>query len=126
MSFFDTTAPDWKIAWNDNGKQTVTLERETTTKDASGGPTQTWANVAGQVNVPCDVQPASGKVIARFLGKGLVVQYTIYLSQDIGARASDRLLFGTRNFQVVEGGYITGDMAGWPATAFVQEVPHSL
>ncbi len=125
MSFFDTVGEDWKIAWNDNGQQTVTLQRETTTKDASGGPVQTWANVPGAVDVPADIQSAGGNVRRRFMELGLVVTSTVYLSRDIDARASDRLVFGTRQFQIVEGGYQAGDMAGWPASAHVQEVASS-
>ena len=122
MSFFQTAADDWKVAWHDNGQQTITLQRQTTTKDTSGGPVQTWANVSGAVNVPADVQPAGGSIKKRFAQLGLVVSYTVYLSRDVGARASDRIVFGTRQFSIVEGGYESGEMNGWPAAAHVQEV----
>lgn len=124
MSFFDTASADWKPAWNDNGRQVVTLQRKSVVK-VGGVAADTWANVAGQVSVPCDLQPAGSSIRKRFAELGLVVQYTVYLSRDIGARASDRLTMGSRNFMVVEGGYQTGDMAGWPALANVQEVPSS-
>ncbi len=123
MSFFDTVSEDWKIAHADNGQQVVTLQRRTTaSKDTSGGPVSTsFANVAGAQDVPADVQSAGSNVRLRFMQKALVVSHTVYLSRDIGARAGDRIVYGTRTLMIVEGGYETGDMAGWPATAHVQE-----
>ncbi len=125
MSFFQTVEDDWRVAWNDNGQQVVTLQRGSTanvrSKGVSGGAKPEYGNVPGAVDVPCDVQSASASVQERFAERSLVVTSTVYLSRDIEARASDRLLFGSRVFLVQ--GYQAGDMAGWPASAHVQEVP---
>lgn len=101
-------------------RSTVTLQRKTTTKDASGGPVDTFANVAGAIAVPCDVQPASANTRQRFARMQQEVDFSIYLSQDIGATSTDRLVDDAGNlYLVVEGGYTAGGRGYllWPTMA---------
>ena len=129
MTFAIDNSGDWAYV---DGTVTVTLERESVTKDTSGGVLQSWAQIASCTG---DLQPASGTVKKRFEALGLVVQYTIYLSSDVGQIAAGiglpitacRFRIGTRKFQTVEGGYEAGydTLTGWPATAHVQEIPAS-
>ncbi len=110
-------------------RSVCTLKRQTSVKDTSGGPTQTFAPVVGATGVACDVQPASTDVRLRFAEMSMVVTSTIFLARDIGARASDRLdvVQGnhTRSFLVVEGGYMAGAQGywEWPAVCHAEEVP---
>ncbi len=105
-------------------RTTGTLQRQTSTK-AGGGPVAAYADVAGAVDVPCDVQPAGADEVLRFLQKGLVVSHTVYLASDIGAVASDLFITADgRTFLVLGGGYeppATG-YTQWPAQIHAQEI----
>ncbi len=105
-------------------RTTCTLRRQTSTK-AGGGPVAAYADVSGQQNVACDVQPAGADEVLRFLQKGLVVSHTVYLAQDIGARASDVIATADgRTFLVLGGGYEQGATGylQWPAQVHAQEI----
>ena len=106
-------------------KSTITLQRSTMTKDASGGASRSWANVAAGTNVKADIQPASSSVQFRYQQRSLFVSHTIFLATDIGALETDRITFGSRIFKIV--GYRKGDpgRASWPAVADVEEEPTS-
>ncbi len=104
-------------------RSTCTLRRQTSTK-AGGGPSAVYADVSGQTNVACDVQPAGADVVLRFRQLGLVVNHTVYLAADIGAQASDLIVTGGRTYLVIEGGYEPGATGylSWPAQAHVEEI----
>ena len=110
---------DWALV---DGTVTVTLVRQTSVKDTSGGPRLAWAAVTSCVG---DLQSARGTVKERFAQLGLIVEYTLYLSADVGALASDGFRYQDRLFTLVEGGYETDPfrLTGWPATAHVHEIP---
>lgn len=105
-------------------RSSCTLQRQASTK-AGGGPSASYANVQGAVNVPCNAQPAGADVVWRFLQRGLVVNHSVFLAQDIAARATDHLVMDDgRVFQLVEGGYEQGGAhyPQWPAVAHTKEV----
>lgn len=107
-------------------RSTGTLLRQTSTKDKVGpGASAAYAAVTGVQNVPCDVQPDGAAVEERLGQMVLMGKYAIYLSQDVGARASDLWQVGTRNFLIIDaGGYQAGGLAyqQWPAVLRAREV----
>lgn len=87
-----------------------TLQRSTSTKDASGGATKgAWSEVT---TAACDIQPASSDVREQYMQQKLVVSHSVFVADDVGARAGDRWLFGTRYFLVQ--GY-TPPAPGYPS-----------
>jgi len=100
-----------------------TLQRQTVTKDTSGGATRAWANVAGASDAPCDLQPASSAVRLQFQQQRQAVTHTLYLATDVGARAADRFVIGARTFLLIPGGYQAPapGYGQWPAVAHVEE-----
>ncbi len=104
-------------------RNTVALQRQSTTKDASGGPVQTFAVLVP--GVACDIQPASPSVREQFARLQQIVEYTVFLTKDIGATTSDRLVDGKGNVYLLgEGGYMAGDSLYplWPAVAHVRRL----
>jgi hypothetical protein len=79
--------------------QTLTLQRQTVTSDASGGSVRTFAAILNKV--PCAVTPASAAVVTDYARRDMVVDYTLYTTADIdtlvpgGAALGDRLTDGT-------------------------------
>lgn len=80
-------------------RTTGTLRRKTpTNKDASGGMVMVYANVSGQVDVPCDIQPASGTVRMQFMEMQANVSHTVFTQADTGAKAGDVWYSNSRTF----------------------------
>lgn len=102
-------------------RTTGTLQRFTYTKGTSGGQVLTPANVSGATDIACDIQPASGRIQEQYRQQHLHVTHSIWLAEDVGARATDRFISGSRVF-VIQGvrppapGYDS-----WPAVIDVQE-----
>lgn len=71
-------------------RSTCTLERKSTSKDASGGMVNTFAAVSGYSGISCDVQTASGTTQQRYMQEKTIVTHTIYFDQDVPAKAGDR------------------------------------
>ncbi len=104
-------------------RHSCTLQRQTTTKDASGGPVQSFSTIIA--GVPCAIQPASPSVREQFARLQQIVEYTVYLTQDIGATTSDRIVDEYGNtYLLVEGGYMAGDPVypEWPAVAHTRRL----
>lgn len=81
-------------------RTTGTLRRKTSaTKDASGGMTMTFADVTSQVDVPCDIQPASGLVRMQYMQPQSNVSHTVFTESDVGGKAGDIWVSGGRTFQ---------------------------
>src|SRR5580700_1328422 len=84
--------------------QSLTLERQTVSADASGGTTRTFAAVLE--NVPCAASPARASVVADYARRDMVVDYHVYTTADLdtlvtgGVRLGDRLTDGTRYYLV--------------------------
>lgn len=101
-------------------RTTVTLERQEITKDAAGGEIKVWEPVVE--DIPADVQPSSAHTVLAYMQQQIHVSHTIYLTQDVGARKTDRFTSSGRVFLIR--GYRPGAPGynQWPAIADVQEV----
>ncbi len=83
--------------------QSLTIERQTVTPDASGGATRTFAAILA--DVPCAVSPASTSVVADYAAD-MLVNYHVYTTTDLdnavsgGVALTDRLTDGTRYYLV--------------------------
>jgi hypothetical protein len=69
----------------------ATLQRQSTSKDASGGIVSVYAAVSGYSSVSCDIQPASGTIRDQYMRQGTFASHTLYFPDDIPAVAGDRL-----------------------------------
>ncbi len=74
----------------------VTVQRQTVTKDASGGMVQTYADL--YTDRACDIQPASGRVREQYMQQNLAVSHTIYLADAITILPGDRLVSNGHTF----------------------------
>lgn len=97
----------------------ATLQRETVLYDASGGQTKVWADLTA--DVPCDIQPASSQRVTVYAAKKIEVSHTIYLSQDVSAKATDRFVSGTRIFRIKGYKPSAPGYEEWPSEADVME-----
>jgi SPP1 family predicted phage head-tail adaptor len=80
--------------------ETARISRATPTADGQGGVTDAWATVAA---VSCYVtamrtQAAEGVVADQLQGR---VGFYVYLPHDADVRAQDRLVVGTRTYEVL-------------------------
>ena len=79
--------------------QTLNLERQSVTADASGGSVRSFSAVL--TNVPCAVAPASASVIADYARRDMLVNYHVYTTSDLdtlvpgGVKLGDRLTNGS-------------------------------
>ena len=84
--------------------QSLSIERQTVTLDASGGSVRTFAQIASAI--PCMIQPASARVIADYARLEMVVNYSVYTTADLdtlvsgGVRLGDRLTDGTAYYVI--------------------------
>jgi len=102
-------------------RATGTLQRVTNAKDASGGATQTFANVSGFVNVPCDIQPARGSVRMQYMQQQLNVTHTVFTEREVTAKAGDVWVSGGRIFQFQGREPPPPGYDAWPAQMHVEE-----
>ena len=79
--------------------QTLTLQRQTISADASGGSVRTFAAILNKV--ACAVTPASASVVTDYARRDMIVDYTVYTTADLdtlvpgGIALGDRLTDGT-------------------------------
>ncbi len=79
-----------------------TLKRKTNTKDASGGMTMTFVAVGTDTtDVPCDIQPATGRVQMQYMQQQLQVSHTVFTETEVAAKAGDLWIAEGRTFQFV-------------------------
>ena len=84
--------------------QTLSIERQTVSADASGGSTRSFSAVLS--NVPCAVAPASAKVVADYARRDMIVDHHVYTTSDLdtlvpgGVKLGDRLTDGAVYFLV--------------------------
>jgi hypothetical protein len=84
--------------------QSLTLQRQTISRDGSGAAVRTYATLLA--NVPCAISPAGASVVADYARRDVIVTYTIYTTADLdtlvsgGARLGDRLTDGTKSYLV--------------------------
>ena len=101
---------------------TCTLERKSSTKDASGGMTNTFAAVSGYSGIACDIQPASGSVQMRYQQKGTICTHSIYFAEDVPAFAGDRFTTDdSRTFLVMGIRKASPGRIQWPCIVDVEE-----
>ena len=78
--------------------QSLNVERQTVSADASGGSVRTFAVVLNRV--PCAVAPASASVVSDYARRDMIVDYTVYTTADLdtllpgGVNLGDRLTDG--------------------------------
>lgn len=79
---------------------TCTISRATTASDSKGGQTQTWANVA--TDVDCRLSSPRTQPTHTVAGETpqTVATWTITLAANTDIRPSDRIFIGTRVFEV--------------------------
>jgi len=77
----------------------VTLQRRSTTQDAMGQPTETFTTIA---DVVCQIQSTIGREFLRASGEVSVGSHVVHTRarDDITLHAYDRILFGTRVFDI--------------------------
>jgi hypothetical protein len=79
--------------------QSLALERQTVSADASGGSVRSFTQIAGAV--ACMTEPASAKVVADYARLDMIVNYHLYTTADLdslaggGVRLGDRFTNGT-------------------------------
>jgi hypothetical protein len=103
-------------------RSTVTLERQTVAKNAAGGAPKTFASVSGATSIPADIQPASARTMLAWMQQQLRVSHTIYLSQDVQAKKTDRFTSDGRIFLIHGYRRSAPGYGQWPAVADVEEV----
>ncbi len=84
---------------------TITVQRETTAIDSSGGPIKTWADLAGSTNLLCSVQPTTARERALFAQRQLLFNYRVFFPQDPFIKKADRLV--VKSAPANEGGLVS-------------------
>lgn len=81
--------------------RTVSIERQTTSADASGGTTRTFAVVAS--NVPAAIAPLSDRVMTDYARRQMEVDHAVYLMPVSGVtvKLGDRVNDGGTYYVVV-------------------------
>jgi SPP1 family predicted phage head-tail adaptor len=81
-------------------KTSLTLERKTKTRDAAGGYTETWADVAEYKGVLCTL---SGNEILKYYKMTVEATHNFYLDFIHGETITeqDRFYDGTRTFEIL-------------------------
>lgn len=101
-------------------RTTVTHQRNTTTKDASGGEVASFATVTA--DIPCDIQPASSNTVFRYSQKNILVSHSIYLAADISPKGQDQFISGSRVFMFRGYRPPAPGYGYWPAVVDVEEL----
>jgi head-tail adaptor len=80
--------------------ETATVQRQSPTSDGAGGATESWATVA---SVACRVGVSSSSSQERALAERVtnVSTWTLTLPVGTDVRVGDRLVVGTRTFEVL-------------------------
>lgn len=88
---------------------TVTVQRKTTTQDASGGQVNSWAAYvwdadtgATTINLPCSYWPVGATRNESTLGQPLGISHFQFAFEvDYGIKIGDKIVMGGRDFQVI-------------------------
>ena len=84
--------------------RSLTLQRQTITRDGSGAAVRGFATILA--NVACAVAPASAAIVSDYAHRDMIVTYHVYITADLdtlvsgGAKLGDRLTDGTRIYLV--------------------------
>ena len=81
--------------------QTCTIQALTAGTDAYGQPTETWANVAGMVDIPCSVALAGGRVVeGKQMQYGMTSHRISLAGQYLGISRLNRAIISGVTYQV--------------------------
>lgn len=83
--------------------KTVTVQRNTPTKDAAGGQVDSWANLSGAVNVKASNRfewrtEAADATLHRRDG---LSEYLWAFESDLGVRVNDRIVYAGKYYAVI-------------------------
>lgn len=84
--------------------QSLTIERQTVSSDASGAATRTFTTLLA--GVACAVAPAAASVFADYARRDMIVNYHLYTTADLdtlisgGVRLGDRFYDGVNHYLV--------------------------
>jgi len=79
----------------------VAIQTETQTPDGMGGFTTTWAAITGMASVPAAIWPLSAKESLDAMKLELTVTHKIRIRYRSGITAANRILFGSRTFNII-------------------------
>jgi len=72
----------------------LTLQRQTTAPDASGGSTRTFSALL--TNIPCALAPAAASIVADYARRDMIVDVHIYTTTNLDAAPLNGLHLGDR------------------------------
>ena len=82
-------------------RHTVSIQEQTDTSDGMGGFTTSWADILGMDAVKAAIWPLSAKESLDSLKLELQVTHKIRIRYRSGITAKNRILFGTRTFNII-------------------------
>ena len=82
-------------------RRTISIQERTDTADGAGGFTSAWANITGMSAVPAAIWPLSARESLDSLKLELQVTHKIRIRYRSGITAKNRILFGSRTFNIV-------------------------
>lgn len=100
MTVTDVELAGMRATLNASLPDTVQVSRATRTPDGGGGQSQVWATIA---TVPCrltDQSPAPPQEIDIGARPGSIIRWTITMPAETDVLVTDRLLVGSRTFEV--------------------------
>jgi hypothetical protein len=74
--------------------QKLTLQRQSITRDASGGLLRSFTQLLA--DVPCTVCPASAKLVTDYARRDMIVDHRIYTTSDLDAVIAGGVRLGDR------------------------------
>ncbi|MCP4704012.1 MAG: phage head closure protein [candidate division Zixibacteria bacterium] len=82
-------------------RHTISIQEQTDVADGMGGFTTSWADISGMDAIPAAIWPLSAKESIEAMKLELVVSHKIRIRYRSGITAKNRILFGSRVFDVV-------------------------
>jgi len=79
----------------------IAIQGETSIPDGMGGFTTTWAAITGMASVPAAIWPLSAKESLDAMKLELTVTHKIRIRYRSGITAANRILFGSRTFNII-------------------------
>ena len=82
-------------------RHTVSIQEQTDTSDGMGGFTTSWADISGMDAVKAAIWPLSARESLDAMKLELVVTHKIRIRYRSGITEKNRILFGSRTFNIV-------------------------
>ena len=79
----------------------IAIQESTDTADGAGGFTSSWSAISGMSSVPAAIWPLSSKESLDSMKLELQVTHKIRIRYRSGITAKNRILFGTRIFNII-------------------------